>query len=73
MARDLPVGVCIKRGSTYRRFKVRREGRWVDLYVKLPPYGDPEFWPELKKANEGAVRGAFGDTIGIRSREYRPL
>ena len=62
----LPTGVCRKRGSTYRRFKVKRAGKWVDLYVKLPAPDAPEFKAALKKANADAAHGVFGEEIGVR-------
>jgi len=66
MSNGLPIGVCVKRGSTYRRFKVRRGGKWVDLYVKLPPADAPEFPAALAKANAAAAAGAYGEEIEIR-------
>ena len=66
MSDDLPTGVCRKGGNTYRRFKVKREGRWVDLYVKLPAPGEPGFWTALEKANAAAEAGEFGHEIEVR-------
>lgn len=44
-------GVCQKNGRTYRRFKVKRDGRWVDHYVKLPDPTDPAFAEALSIVN----------------------
>lgn len=42
-------GVCQRGRSTYRRFKVKRDGKWTDLYVKLPDPSDPSFATELAR------------------------
>lgn len=48
-------GVCQKKGQTYRRFKVKREdGRWRDLYVKLPDPSDPGFAEALARVERKA-------------------
>lgn len=52
MGRLMIPGVCQKGGATYRRFKVKRAGKWVDHYVKLPDPGDPTFAEELARVNQ---------------------
>jgi hypothetical protein len=42
-------GVVEKKGNFYRRFKIKREGRWVDHYVKLPAPTDPGFAEALAR------------------------
>ena len=58
-------GVCQKHGITYRRFKVKVDGKWRDQYIRLPDPSDPHFaaalakvnrqTPERTKAGEGTV------------------
>lgn len=75
MGRLLIPGVCQKKGKTYRRFKVKRDGRWVDHYVSLPDPTDPRFAEELARVNaQPAPRpeplaGSFKALI----REFRPV
>lgn len=60
-------GVCQKNGSTYRRFKVKRDGKWVDEYVPLPDPSSPLFATEkrrveeerLGKRRQGPMPGSF--------------
>jgi hypothetical protein len=64
--KELPKGICRKGGSTYRRFKVKAEGRWVDHYVKLPSPDDPGFRKALALANKAARDGVYGEEIKTR-------
>ncbi|CAM3239846.1 hypothetical protein [Sphingomonas zeae] len=57
MGRLLIPGVVQKKGQTYRRFKVKVDGKWKDHYVKLPDPSSPGFAEALAKANgASAVR-----------------
>jgi DNA-binding CsgD family transcriptional regulator len=48
-------GVCQRSGVTYRRFKVKRDGKWIDHYVRLPEIDDPRFYEELARVNGEAA------------------
>jgi hypothetical protein len=48
-------GVVHKNGSYYRRFKIKRDARWVDHYVKLPAPTDPNFAEELARVEAKPV------------------
>ena len=54
MGLDL-TGVQKKHGSYYRRYKVKKDGRWVDRYIRLPALDEPGFAAALAKANADAV------------------
>lgn len=64
-------GVCQKGGSTYRRFRVKKNGKWSDLYIKLPDPSDPAFaealakvnrkGPARQKAERGTIRGLIAE------------
>ena len=49
MGRLMIRGVVEKKGNFYRRFKIKRDGRWVDHYVKLPAPTNPEFAAALAR------------------------
>lgn len=51
-------GVVEKGGSTYRRFKIKVDGKWKDHYVKLPDPTDPRFAQALAEANGKAPERA---------------
>jgi len=74
MGRINVTGVCQKGGATYRRFKVKIDGRWKDQYVKLPHPDSPQFAAELARVNGKAPeRGqALPGTIAALIAEYRP-
>lgn len=67
-------GVCQKGGRTYRRFKVKQNGKWVDHYVKLPDPTDPRFAEELARVNAKPerTRPARG-SISALIAEFRPI
>lgn len=68
------AGVCQKGGSTYRRFRVKREGKWGDLYVKLPDPSDPRFAEELAKVNAKPERlKPLAGSIAALIAEFRPI
>jgi integrase len=66
-------GVVQKKGQTYRRFKVKVDGKWKDHYVKLPDPSSPGFAEALAKANGGGkVRtGAVAGTFAALAVEHR--
>lgn len=68
-------GVCQKGGSTYRRFRVKKDGRWTDHYVKLPDPDDPRFAAELKRINaKGPTRQKAGQgTVAALVAAFRPI
>ena len=68
-------GVCQKHGRTYRRFKVKRDGRWVDVYVKLPDPSDPNFAEALARVNGKAPERdePAPGTIAALIAEMRPV
>lgn len=68
-------GVCQKGGATYRRFRVKRDGKWTDLYIKLPDPSDPRFAEELARVNSKPTERAkpLQGTIGALIVEYRPV
>lgn len=74
---DLPPGVVQKKGSTYRRFKVKGEnGKWRDHYVKLPDPMSPLFAEELERVNAKPTveRTAFPPrSIGALVAEAKPV
>lgn len=69
-------GVCQKKGITYRRFRIKKaDGKWGDLYVRLPDPTDPRFAEELARVNgTAAQRSEPGHgTIAALVREKRRL
>lgn len=49
-------GVCQKKGITYRRFRVKQsDGKWGDIYVRLPDPTDPGFAEALARVNAAPV------------------
>jgi hypothetical protein len=68
-------GVCQRRGSTYRRFRVKLpDGRWGDQYVKLPDPSHPNFAAELARVNGEVLprqKPATG-TMAALIAEFRP-
>lgn len=67
-------GVCQKGRSTYRRFKIKKNGKWRDLYIKLPDPSDPRFAEELQRLNSKVERPReLQGTIGALIAEYRPV
>lgn len=68
-------GLCQRGNALYRRFKVKRDGRWVDHYVKLPPLDHPSFAAKWAEANKNAPRrdkpleGTMAALIAL----YRPI
>ena len=74
---DLPPGVVQKNGSTYRRFKIKVDGRWKDHYIKLPDPLSPAFAEELERVNakpdvDGPTVFAAG-TIGRLAAEFKAV
>lgn len=67
-------GVCQKGGSTYRRFRVKQNGKWGDLYVKLPDPSDPRFAEELARVNAKPERAkSVAGSIAALIAEFRPV
>jgi len=68
-------GVCQKHGLTYRRFKVKRDGKWVDHYVKLPDPSDPTFAEEFARVNGKTAKRArpARGTISALIAEFKPV
>lgn len=67
-------GVCQKKGKTYRRFRVRQpDGRYKDVYIKLPDPTDPDFSGALDRANQRpeARAEARGGTVRKLAIEFR--
>lgn len=73
---DLPRGVVQKGGSTYRRFKVKVDGKWKDHYVSLPDPLSPLFAEELAKVEGKPKVGRSGwpaRSIGALIPEFKPV
>lgn len=68
-------GVCQKHGITYRRFKVKRDGKWVDHYVRLPDPSDPTFAEALGRVNGKAPERAkpAAGTVAALIAEMKPV
>ena len=69
-------GVCQKKGITYRRFRVKKpDGKWGDLYVRLPDPTDPRFAVELARLNAEPPARAMvtPGTIAALIAEFRPV
>lgn len=68
-------GVCQKGGSTYRRFRVKKDGKWTDLYIKLPDPESPLFAAALARVNEkgSARQQAERGTISALVAAFRPI
>lgn len=69
------AGVCQKDGRTYRRFKVKIDGKWRDQYIRLPDPESPSFAAALAKVNRVAPerRKAEQGTIAALCAERRRL
>ena len=69
-------GVCQKKGITYRRFRVKQaDGKWGDLYVRLPDPTDPRFAEELARLNRAPPSRpqALSGSIKLLAQEYRSV
>ncbi|WP_223797398.1 tyrosine-type recombinase/integrase [Sphingomonas nostoxanthinifaciens] len=69
-------GVCQKNGITYRRFRIKKpDGRWGDLYVKLPDPTDPRFAEELALLNKQppAREKGLPGSFKLLVEEFRPV